>query len=200
MNTRQTTDPVLSGLESELDRLWGFAMHLTGNRDDAADLVQRTCVRAIEQRERFDPERPLRNWLYRLAKNLWLNEVRSRDVAARHVSRSAAEHDAESHAHAHTDSSPETRTHFAEVEQAVAALPEAQRHVLILVAVEGLSYREAADVLEIPIGTVMSRLARARLTVGKRFLNASEKHLNTHRRAKVTSLHGRRAYRQDAQS
>jgi RNA polymerase sigma-70 factor (ECF subfamily) len=63
---------------------------------------------------------------------------------------------------------------FRQIVDAVHALPEAQRLVMMLVAVEGLSYREAAEVLEIPVGTVMSRLARARMTLGRRFIGETE--------------------------
>jgi RNA polymerase sigma-70 factor, ECF subfamily len=72
---------------------------------------------------------------------------------------------------------PEYKLMCKQVVQAVNTLPEAQRIVMTLVAVEGLSYREAADVLDVPIGTVMSRLARARLSIGQRFLVGGEKKL-----------------------
>lgn len=204
MSEPSSDHPVLVGLESELDRLWGFALHLARHSDDAADLVQRTCAHAIEQRHRYDPARPLRNWLFRMARNLWLNEVRSRETSRRvlgqlvHEDHFATE-PRQSAPRVDTRSAPETSALLVDVERAVAALPDAQRHVLVLVAVEGLSYRETADVLDVPIGTVMSRLARARLAIGRRFTDQQAEPPATSR-ASVTPLSNRRHKRQDARS
>ncbi|MEM7259225.1 MAG: RNA polymerase sigma factor, partial [Pseudomonadota bacterium] len=73
---------VATSLESELDALWRFGLRLTSNPDDAADLVQRTCVRALEQRHNYTPSGKFRSWLFQIEHRIWLNEIRSRKVRA----------------------------------------------------------------------------------------------------------------------
>jgi RNA polymerase sigma-70 factor (ECF subfamily) len=113
----------------------------------------------------------LLSWLFAIEHSIWLNELRTPQR------RRTASLDAEdpwletSQADGRYGSSPEVRVHYAQVVRAVEALPEAQRVVMLLVAVEGMSYREVADILAVPIGTVMSRLARARVAVGRQFLD-----------------------------
>lgn len=155
---------VLPGL---LPRLWRFALRLTAHQQDAEDLVQRTCVRGLERRHQLQPGTAPLSWLFSIMHSIWLNEIRARQIRARthfdwqdEVVESLADP---------AGQTPETELFHRQVIDAVDALPDAQRVVMLLVAVEGLSYREAADILEIPIGTVMSRLARARLTIGQRF-------------------------------
>lgn len=160
-------------MQHELDSLWRFALKLTTSRDDAADLVQRTCLRALEQRDSYRAQGKLRNWLFRIEHRIWLNELRSRQIR-NHRSFTpglvaeddvlAAEHSIES------PDNPENNLLLHQVADAVESLPEAQRLVMVLVNVEGFSYREAAEILDTPIGTVMSRLARARIAVGKKML------------------------------
>ncbi len=163
-------------LPTLLPQLWRFALRLTRHTADAQDLVQRTCVRGLERQHQWQPQErsdssPL-SWLYAVMHSIWLNEMRSRRLHPVDSLTADADNDNDApdvqilDTHA-TD--PSERLHFSQVVRAVEALPDAQRVVMLLVAVEGLSYREAAEVLGVPLGTVMSRLARARLVIGQRF-------------------------------
>ena len=149
-------------------RLWRFALRLTRNSHDAEDLMQRAYVRALERRHQWQPATSLLSWLFAIEYSLWMNELRS--PQRRRTGSLESEDEWSNLADANPHADPEYATVCKQVMAAVQALPEAQRLVITLVAVEGLSYREAADVLDIPIGTVMSRLARARIHVGERFL------------------------------
>jgi RNA polymerase sigma-70 factor (ECF subfamily) len=71
---------VAASLEAELDALWRFAMRITANNDDASDLVQRTCVRALEKRSTYTPNGKFRSWLFQIQHRIWLNELRSRKM------------------------------------------------------------------------------------------------------------------------
>jgi len=157
-------------LTTLLPKLWRFAVRLTRHHEDAQDLVQRTCVRALERQHQWRADTNPLSWLYAILHSIWLNELNSRRL--RRVD-SLTRDDGEEEIDVVDDAAadPETSLFYRQVVAAVDALPEAQRVVMLLVAVEGLSYREASDVLEVPIGTVMSRLSRARLTIGGRFAN-----------------------------
>lgn len=141
-----------------LPRLRRFAYSLTGSKADADDIVQAACERALKNVDRFEPGTRMDSWMYRIVKNLWLDDRRRLKVRG---------HAVEPDLHSLSDGglaarAPEDRLTLERVRAAMAALPEAQRAVLALIALEGLSYREAADVLDVPVGTVMSRLSRAR--------------------------------------
>jgi RNA polymerase sigma-70 factor, ECF subfamily len=159
------------GLSTELPallpRLWRFALRLAGDRHDAEDLVQRACVRALERRHQLQPGTATLSWLFSIVHSVWLNEVRARQIRS-HGSIQWSEELADTVADP-VAANPESHALHQQIIAAVEKLPDAQRAVMLLVAVEGLSYREAASVLEVPIGTVMSRLARARLTIGESF-------------------------------
>jgi RNA polymerase sigma-70 factor (ECF subfamily) len=154
-------------LPALLPRLWRFALRLAGDRHDAEDLVQRACVRALERRHQLQPGTATLNWLFSIVHSVWLNEVRARQIRS-HGCIQWTEELADTVADP-AASNPQTYVLQQQIIAAVEKLPDAQRAVMLLVAVEGLSYREAATVLEVPIGTVMSRLARARLTIGESF-------------------------------
>lgn len=172
---------VSDGLKSELPALWRFALKLTASEDDAADLVQRTCVKALEQRHTFTPTGKLRSWLFSIEHRIWLNELRSRQVR-RHSSLAALQdsdldaggEDAQLIDNIRIDQ-PEGNTLFLQIVTAVNTLPEAQRLAMLLVNVEGFTYSEAAEILDIPIGTVMSRISRARQTIGSQLLSSGRK-------------------------
>ncbi|MDX5361970.1 MAG: RNA polymerase sigma factor [Alphaproteobacteria bacterium] len=140
-------------------RLRRFAYALAGSMDEGDDLVQSACVKALSGLDRFRPGTRLDSWMYRIVQTLWIDR-------ARMARRRATAPDPDAIAAASDEGlaarRPDDRLTLARVRQAVQDLPEDQRAVLVLVAIEGLSYREAAETLEIPIGTVMSRLARAR--------------------------------------
>lgn len=133
-----------------------FALSLTGNMADADDLLQSTVERLLTKG--WPESAELVAWCLKVCRNLWIDEVRSRKV--RHDASDdpavIGEQVLEGEQQVHGEMA------LQEVQSALWELPEAQREVLELVAVEGYSYKEAAAVLEVPIGTVMSRLTRAR--------------------------------------
>jgi RNA polymerase sigma-70 factor, ECF subfamily len=154
-------------LPTLLPRLWRFALRLSGDRHDAEDLVQRGCVRALERSHQLQPGTSTLSWVFSIIHTLWLNEVRARQIRSRgrmQWSEELADTVADPGA-----LDPEIYTLHRQIVGAIEKLPEAQRSVMLLVAVEGLSYREAAAALDVPVGTVMSRLARARVTIGESF-------------------------------
>lgn len=160
-------DVLATELPSLLPRLWRFALRLTANTHDAEDLVQRACVRALEKRHQFVAGTSALSWLFSIIHSIWLNELRAQKLRSRYnapLDDEMAETLADPNA-----KDPEVNALHRQLIAAVDALPDAQRSVMLLVAAEGMSYNEAADVLGIPIGTVMSRLSRARLTIGLAF-------------------------------
>lgn len=140
-----------------LPRLRRFAFGLTGSMDEADDLVQAACERALSRLHQWQPGTRLDSWLYRIAQTLWLDQMRIRKHRGNPV-----ESEVLDQLPASGGRSAEGEHTLALVSAAMDRLPEEQRLVLVLVSVEGLSYKEAAAVLEVPVGTVMSRLARAR--------------------------------------
>jgi RNA polymerase sigma-70 factor (ECF subfamily) len=154
-------------LPEMLPRLWAFALRLSGNRHDAEDVVQRACVRGLERAHQLQPGTAPLSWMFSIVHSTWINELRARKVR----SRSSMQWDDD---FLQTVPDPGARTPEenllnAQIIEAVERLPEAQRIVMLIVAIEGLSYAEAAEVLDVPIGTVMSRLSRARQTIGAQF-------------------------------
>ena len=148
---------IRSGLTENLARLWRYGLVLSHQRDVADDLVQATCLRALERADQFMPGTRLDRWLFSILHSIWLNETRARRVRQGQGFVDAGD--------ALTfDGAYDTETHVmaGQVLRQVNALPEVQRTAVFLVYVEGLSYREVAGILDIPIGTVMSRLAAAR--------------------------------------
>lgn len=159
-------------LPQMLPRLWAFALRISGDQHDAEDLVQRACVRALERAHQLQPGTSPLSWMFSIVQSIWINEVRARNVR----SRSGMEWD---DAFLETISDPNTRTPEqnamdGQIVSAVQRLPEAQRAVMLLVAVEGFSYSEAAEILNVPLGTVMSRLSRARQAIGALFSDRDE--------------------------
>ena len=163
------SDELQRELPALVPRLWRFALRLTRDQHDAEDLVQRSCLRALEKRTQWQPGSSLLNWLMAIEYSVWMNELRS--VQRRRMGSLDADPDwADRQAAASPHGDPEAGLHYRQVVAAVESLPEAHRVVMLLVAVEGLSYREAAELLDLPVGTVMSRLSRARALVGRKFL------------------------------
>lgn len=142
-----------------LPRVRRFAVSLTGNRHDADDLLQNTVERVLQGKVPAGAE--VLRWMFRVCRNLWIDELRSREVRGRAATTLAEERD-EVCEPASAGESAVDAVYLEQVQAAAATLSGEQRAVLSLVAVEGFSYREAAETLEIPVGTVMSRLARAR--------------------------------------
>jgi RNA polymerase sigma-70 factor (ECF subfamily) len=148
---------IRSGLTENLARLWRYGLVLSHQRDVADDLVQATCVRALERVDQFVAGTRLDRWLFSILHSIWLNEIRARRVRQGQGFVDADET-------LISDGARDTETHVManQVLKQVNALPEAQRSAVFLAYVEGLSYREVAAILDVPIGTVMSRLAAAR--------------------------------------
>lgn len=144
-----------------LPRLRRFARTLAGNIADADDLVQLTVERGLARRSQWIAGTRLDSWMMRIMKNAWIDEARSRgrkrmvaspdDMADRVVDPSVA--------------SADMRIEAIAIRQAMTRLPDDQRLAVALVLVEGLSYAEAAEVLEIPAGTLTSRLVRGRMAL-----------------------------------
>ncbi|MFY0610960.1 MAG: RNA polymerase sigma factor [Hyphomicrobiaceae bacterium] len=138
-------------------RLWRYCLVLTGNRSRADDLAQSACLRALEKSDQLGTDDRLDGWIFRIAQRIWLNELRAESVRRGGGMASIDEIEITDHR-----PDPETNLLAREVLLEVMALPEAQRATVVLVYVDGYSYKEAAEILDIPIGTVMSRLAAAR--------------------------------------
>lgn len=141
-----------------LPNLRRFAISLCGSLDLADDLVQAACERALANAGRFEPGTRFDAWMFRILRNLWIDHLRRRKTAG-------VQEDVSAHAEIAGSSGvqdTEARLTLKAVAGAIGDLPDEQREVLLLVCVEDLSYRETAEVLGIPIGTVMSRLSRAR--------------------------------------
>jgi RNA polymerase sigma-70 factor (ECF subfamily) len=151
-----------------LPRLRRFAVSLTGNRADADDLVQDTIERALRNLHQWQQGTRVDSWMFRIAQNLWIDTTRARRV------RAVATHDPEAAEKVAVDGArdAEARLTFADTVRALGELPEDQRVVMALIAVDGMSYRDAAAVLNVPIGTITSRLARARTSLAARVFGA----------------------------
>lgn len=141
-----------------LPRLRRFSYALTGNLDKADDLVQETCARALANAEQWQAGTRLDSWMYRIAQNLWFDRMRATKVRGEVVDVDTAVDLIGSDGRDVTES----RLTLQVVAKSIAQLPADQQLVIAHVCIDGLSYKDAAEALGIPIGTVMSRLARAR--------------------------------------
>lgn len=144
-----------------LPRLRRFALALTGEKDRGDDLVQETCLRALSRLDQWEAGTRLDSWLYRIAQNIWFDNIRALKVRGHSV-------DVEDVPDLVGDDGRQvTEGRFAlnDVASAMNDLPPEQRIVLVLVCIDGLTYKESARILDVPIGTVMSRLARARQSI-----------------------------------
>lgn len=137
-------------------------MVLSHNRDVAEELVQSTCVRALERSAQFTPGTRIDRWLFTLLHSIWINDLRAQRVR---LGQGFVDSD-DLHA-PDTRQREDDRLHYQQIMARVGRLPEAQRNALFLVYVEGFTYQEAADTLSVPIGTIMSRLAAARATLAR---------------------------------
>ena len=150
-----------------MNGLYGTAVRLTRDGDAARDLVQDTYLKAIRAQARFQPGTNLKAWLYTILHNTWRN--RRRDVARARVSFDTDTVDAAVDAgragvvdHATPEAALIRSAANADIRAAVDSLPDAFREAVWLRDVEDLSYQEIADALDVPIGTVMSRISRGR--------------------------------------
>ena len=144
-----------------LPRLRRFARGLAQNASDADDLCQAAIERALKSCEQWQQGTRLDSWMYRITRNLWIDHRR---VAGRRGVHTPID-DAVTQIAGDGIAEVEAGALRGDVDGAMARLPDEQREVVMLVVVEGYAYREAADILEVPIGTVTSRLARGRETL-----------------------------------
>lgn len=145
-------------LTAALPRLRRFAHALSRDRGDADDLTQMTIERALNSRVQWQAGTSIEAWTCRIMRNLWIDTVRSR---ARKAKVEAASEDAATIGHDPRDGI-EASIDLQRVMAAMERLPDEQREVVALIIVEGFGYRETADLLNLPIGTVSSRLVRGR--------------------------------------
>lgn len=148
---------VRAGLKLYFGRLWRYGILLSHRRDVADDLVQATSVRALERAAQFQAGTRLDRWLFSILRSIWLNEVRARKVRM-----GQGLVDADVALTFNGEQQTETYVFVSQILHLADSLPMAQRHTLWLAYIEGLSYCEIAEVMKVPIGTVMSRLAAAR--------------------------------------
>jgi RNA polymerase sigma-70 factor (ECF subfamily) len=144
-----------------LGALRRYARSLTRDEAQADDLVQDTLVRAYERRSSFQSDGNLRGWLLSILHNTFIDGRRRHAAETRRVEQLAA------FAETTAPADQESRVRLQQIQAAFMRLPDEQRAALHLIAIEGLAYQEAANVLGIPIGTLMSRLGRARATLRK---------------------------------
>jgi RNA polymerase sigma-70 factor, ECF subfamily len=153
---------VRDGLQSSLARLWRYALVLSKARDAADDLVQATCLRAIERADQFIPGTRIDRWLFAILRSIWLNEIRSPRIRE-----GGGFVDAEDALISDGVREMEANITASAVLRAISCLPGAQRETILLVYAEGYSYAEAATAFGVPIGTIMSRLAAGRAALAK---------------------------------
>ena len=153
-----------------LPRVRRFALSLTGRPDQADDLVQDAVERALRNLDRWERGSRMDSWMFRIVQNLWIDRLRARRV--RGEAAPVDELDADP-----IDGVRAAEAHIMlnQTQKALGGLPEEQRAVVGLVLVDGMSYREAADILGVPIGTVTSRLARARDALTARVFGVAAK-------------------------
>ena len=148
-------DDVRTSLVAAIPNLRAFAMSLTGDPTMANDLVQETLLKAWANRDKFDPATNLKAWLFTILRNTYFSHLRKRHREVQDVDGAAA---------ATLASAPEQNGHMQmqDFKRALAVLSEDQREALLLVGAEGFSYEEAAEITGSAIGTVKSRVNRAR--------------------------------------
>jgi RNA polymerase sigma-70 factor, ECF subfamily len=143
-----------------LPRLRRFARGLAGSASEADDLVQAACERALARAHQFQEGTRFDSWMFRIVQTIWIDQVRARDVR-----REGGEDEGMNVGIDESVRRAEARLALREVRAALRQIPAEQRSALLLVTVDGLSYKEAAEIADVPVGTIMSRLARARIAL-----------------------------------
>jgi RNA polymerase sigma-70 factor (ECF subfamily) len=154
----RVSDEIRDRMVAVLPRLRRFAHALTGSSEQADDLVQDACLRALSRIDLWQPGTRLDSWMYRIAQNIWLDRLRANKVRGETLELDATESIPGSDGRLITESELTLQA----VADAMGRLPPEQRATVALVCIEGASYKEAAEISGVPVGTVMSRLARAR--------------------------------------
>ena len=158
---RDQADNLRQQMVEALPRLRRFCLALARGHDAGDDLCQATVERALARSDQFIPGTRLDSWMYRIAQNIFIDErrrtrTRGHEVEVDNAFELAGDDGVQV---------VEGRSDLSRARAAMAALPEEQRMLMTLVVLDGMSYRDAADTLAIPIGTVMSRIARARRAI-----------------------------------
>ena len=139
-----------------LPRMRRFALGLAGHPADGDDLCQMTIERALARRDSWQEGTRLDSWMYRIMRNIWIDETRARSRRAQTFV------DEEAGLAQGAAGGQEAAVELGDIDRALASLPADQREAVLLVMVEGFSYREAAEVIGCPVGTLNSRLVRGR--------------------------------------
>ena len=159
-----------------LDSLYGAALRMTRNPSDAEDLVQETMLRAFRSFDRFEPGTNLKAWLFRILTNAYINTYRKRQREPQKVSSDDVEEfDLYRELKNHDPQFAETPESLvldnlvdSDILEAIEQLPDQFRLAVVLSDIEGFTYAEMADIMDVPMGTVMSRLHRGRKALQKR--------------------------------
>lgn len=171
-------DDIKAEITAHIASLRRYARALMRDRSDAEDLMQEALARALSRTHQFKPGTNLRAWLFTILHNVHINNVRAKVVRPNEVP-------VEDHEHRlTTPARQDGRIELRDMARAIETLPLEQRQVLLLVALEGMKYDEVAKVLGVPIGTVMSRLSRAREAVRTRLAEGPAESGPTLRRIK----------------
>ena len=161
---RDGTDQVQGMLLENIDGLYSYALILTRNHAEAEDLVQETCLRALQAMKRLRANSNMKGWLFTILRNAWFNQLRKWRNGPSMIGIEVEDGVADSIAEPSKDSHDlyVSKLEAEQVRAAIQALPLDFREIILLREYEELSYQEIASVLDCPVGTVMSRLGRAR--------------------------------------
>lgn len=161
---RERDSRVIDDLEREIPHLRRFARYIARDADRADDLVQECLAKAVAHINSWQPGTNLRAWLFVILRNVYRNELRKKSL------RTVSLQD-DGNPGLAIDGGQEQRMALVEVNDAFLKLSEEHREILLLIGVEGMSYEDVSGILEIPLGTVRSRLARARTALRKEMNN-----------------------------
>jgi RNA polymerase sigma-70 factor (ECF subfamily) len=161
---RDGTDQVQGMLLENIDGLYSYALILTRNHAEAEDLVQETCLRALRAMKRLRANSNMKGWLFTILRNAWFNQLRKWRNGPSMIGIEVEDGVADSIAEPSKDSHDlyVSKLEAEQVRAAIQELPLDFREIILLREYEELSYQEIASVLDCPVGTVMSRLGRAR--------------------------------------
>lgn len=159
MQVRNMTVDVRQEIVALLPRLRRFACALTGSLDEADDIVQAACEKALGRLDQFTPGTRCDQWMFQIIRTVWIDKLRH---TRRRQGINVADEGDQVAFDARIHEQAEARMDLAIIRREIARLPEEQRVILVLVTVDGRSYQETATMIGVPIGTVMSRLSRAR--------------------------------------